>query len=198
MAVLEALIFVTLGAWILFEISLILRDRRLGIGRDDADRGTRLLNAIFVVETVIVSTILAFSLHVLVVPSAMWFRSFGLVTILIGLALRVWAIRTLGAAFRTTVEVDHDQTVVTSGPYHWARHPSYTGLLIITVGFAVASASLLFLVLCTVLPFLSILHRIQVEESEMVNVLGEPYVAYSARTRRLIRTIGIWWGLPAH
>jgi protein-S-isoprenylcysteine O-methyltransferase Ste14 len=190
MAALKALIYVTMGGWILFEISLIVRDRRHGSGSADADRGTRLLNAFLVVETVVVSGILAATLHVLVVPGAMWFRSVGVVIVWLGLALRVWAIRTLGATFRTTVEVDQGQPVVTEGPYRWVRHPSYTGLLLITVGFGIAFASWLFLVLCAVLPSLALLHRIKVEESELVRALGEPYGAYSARTKRLIP--GIW------
>jgi protein-S-isoprenylcysteine O-methyltransferase Ste14 len=190
MAVLEVLIYVTLGGWIAFEISLIVRDRRRGMGSHVADRGTMLLNALFVVETVVVSGILSAFLHVLVVPGAIWFRSVGLVIVWLGLALRVWAITTLGAAFRMTVEVDHSQAVVTNGPYRWVRHPSYTGLLLITLGFGVAFASWLFLVLCAVLPSLALLRRIRVEESEMVRVLGEPYRAYSAHTRRLVP--GIW------
>ena len=56
----------------------------------------------------------------------------------LGLALRVWAIATLGGAFRTTVEVEPGQTVVSSGPYVWVRHPSYAGLLLIVAGFGAA------------------------------------------------------------
>lgn len=190
MAVLEALIFVMMGGWVLFEILLVVRDGRHGRGRDDRDRGTRFLNALLVVETVVVSGILSATLHVLVVPGAIWFRSVGLVIVCVGFALRAWAITTLGAAFRTTVEVDQNQPVVTKGPYRWVRHPSYTGLLVITLGFGIAFASWLFLVLCAVLPSLALLRRIKVEESEMVRVLGEPYRAYSAQTKRLAP--GIW------
>jgi protein-S-isoprenylcysteine O-methyltransferase Ste14 len=73
---------------------------------------------------------------------------------------------------------------------HGVRHPSYTGMLVITVGFGIAFASWLSLVLCAVLPLLALLRRIKVEESELVRVLGEPYRAYSARTKRLVP--GIW------
>ena len=190
MAVLETLTFVMLGGWVLFEISLIVRDRRHGKGSYSADRGTWLVNALLVVGTVENSSILSVIFHVLVVPGAIWFRSVGLVIIGFGLALRMWAITTLGAAFRTTVEVDQNQSVVTEGPYHWVRHPSYTGLLVITLGFGVASSSWLFLVLCVVLPSVALLRRIKVEESEMVRVLGAPYRDYSARTKRLVP--GIW------
>jgi len=184
--VLETLIFVMMAGWVLFEISLVARDRRHGRGSRAADRGTVLLNSLLVVDTVVVSGILAAVLHVLVVPGAIWFRCAGLVIVCLGFALRVWAVTTLGAAFRTTVEVDQSQPVVTQGPYRWVRHPSYTGLLVITGGFGVAFASWLFLALCAVLPSLALLRRIKVEEAEMARVLGEPYRAYSARTKRLI------------
>jgi len=190
MAVLDVLTFVTLGGWLLLEISLLVRDGRHGKGNADADRGTRLLNALLVVETVVVCTILSATLHVLVVPGAIWFRSVGLIIVWLGLALRIWAITTLGAAFRTTVEVDQSQLVVTKGPYRWVRHPSYTGLLVIALGFGIASGSWLFLMLCAVLPSIALQRRIEVEEAELVRVLGDPYSDYSARTKRLVP--GIW------
>jgi protein-S-isoprenylcysteine O-methyltransferase Ste14 len=189
MPVLEALILVILGGWVVFEISLIVRDRRLGIGRDDADRNSRLVNALLVVETTIVSGILSSTLHPFAFPGATWFRSVGVIIVGLGLALRIWAITTLGAAFRTTVEVDQGQSVVTDGPYHWVRHPSYTGLLLITLGFGISFDSPLFLALCVALPSLGVLNRIRVEESELEKVLGEPYCAYSARTKRLVPRI---------
>lgn len=85
-----------------------------------------------------------------------------------------------------TVEVDQGQPIVTNGPYRWVRHPSYTGLLVITAGFGIAFSSWLFLVLCAALPPLALLRRIKVEESELVRVLGDPYRAYSAKTKHLI------------
>jgi len=61
-----------------------------------------------------------------------------------------------------TVEVDQGQPVVANGPCRWVRHPSYTGLLLITTGFGIiAFASWLFLVLCAVLPPLALLRRIK-------------------------------------
>ena len=187
---LQVLVFVVMAAWVAFEILLIVRDRRHDRGRADADRGTRLLNAFLVVGTVVVAGDLSSTARGLVVPDPVWFRSVGLVVVCLGFALRVWAITTLGAAFRTTVEVSQSQPVITKGPYRWVRHPSYTGMLVITLGFGIAFASWLSLLLCTVLPSLALLRRIHVEEREMVRVLGDPYRAYSARTKRLIP--GIW------
>jgi protein-S-isoprenylcysteine O-methyltransferase Ste14 len=98
----------------------------------------------------------------------------------------VWAIAALGAAFRTTVEVDAGQTVVSSGPYKWIRHPSYTGLLLITAGFGLAVGNWLALAAGLLLPLPGIVWRIHVEEAELERVLGAAYASYRARTTRLI------------
>ena len=108
----------------------------------------------------------------------------------LGLATRVWAIVALGAAFRTTVEVDPGQTVVSSGPYKWIRHPSYTGLLLVVAGFGLAVGNWLALAVGLLLPLPGILWRIHVEEAELERVLGAAYSAYRARTTRLSRGSG--------
>jgi protein-S-isoprenylcysteine O-methyltransferase Ste14 len=188
--VLETLTFAIMGVWIFFEVLLIVRDRVHGRGHADADRGTRLINALLVVGTVVVAGDLSTAVHVLAVPDPTWFRAVGLVIVCLGIALRVWAITTLGAAFRTTVEVEQGQAIVTSGPYRWVRHPSYTGMLLIALGFGIAFANWLSLALCAVLPSLALIRRIKIEEAELLRVVGEPYRAYSAQTKRLVP--GVW------
>ena len=49
----------------------------------------------------------------------------GLAAIVGGLAVRLWAIRTLGRFFTSTVMVQSGQTVVEAGPYRVLRHPSF-------------------------------------------------------------------------
>jgi protein-S-isoprenylcysteine O-methyltransferase Ste14 len=183
-------VLVAIGAWIVFEILLIARDRRHDRGRADADQGTRVLNGLLVVGPVIVAGDLSANVSVLELPGTAWFRWTGLVLVCLGFALRVWAITTLGSSFRTSVEVDRDQPVVTTGPYRWVRHPSYSGMLLITLGFGLALVSWISLALCTVLPCVALVHRIRVEEPELVRVLGEPYRTYQAQTKRLVP--GVW------
>jgi protein-S-isoprenylcysteine O-methyltransferase Ste14 len=108
----------------------------------------------------------------------------------LGLAIRIWAIATLGRAFRTTVEVDSGQDVISSGPYRWVRHPSYSGLLLIVTGCGLASGSWVALIVSAVLPLVALLRRIRVEEAELVGVLGDRYRAYQRGTKRLIP--GVW------
>lgn len=184
------MIFVSLGLWVLFEIMLVVRDRLRRAGPASADRGTRILNGFLVVGTVIVAADVSQSTNAFNTPARMWFRSVGLILIWLGMALRLWSVVTLGANFRTTVKVSEHQPVVADGPYRWVRHPSYTGMLVIAFGFGVGFASWLPLGLCAVLPPLALLRRIQIEEYELVQVLGEPYRSYQSRTKRLIP--GIW------
>jgi protein-S-isoprenylcysteine O-methyltransferase Ste14 len=174
---------VTLAVWGLFELGLRVRESLQGRGRTGRDRFTRVLIALSIGLAVGVSAPLPARL-----PSAL--RTAGVAVMWIGLALRVWAVATLGRAFRTTVEVDPDQAVVTAGPYARIRHPSYTGLLLVVAGFGLAERDWLALALCGLLPLPAVLWRITVEEAELTHVLGEPYRRYAARTKRLIP--GVW------
>src|SRR6185312_13937980 len=63
-----------------------------------------------------------------------WALWAGAAVTLAGVALRVWAIRTLGQYFTYVVKVTPDQKVVETGPYRLLRHPSYTGGLLTGVG----------------------------------------------------------------
>jgi protein-S-isoprenylcysteine O-methyltransferase Ste14 len=176
---------VTLAGWALLELGLRVRERRQGKGSAARDRATRALVAV--------------SLGAAIAPAALTAttsrdagpqRAAGLIVMWLGLAIRVWAIATLGRAFRTTVEVDPEQAVVATGPYRWVRHPSYTGLLLIVTGFGLAAGSWLALALCAVLPLPALLRRIHVEEAELTRVLGDRYRGYQAQTKRLIP--GLW------
>jgi protein-S-isoprenylcysteine O-methyltransferase Ste14 len=96
----------------------------------------------------------------------------------------------LGRAFRTTVEVEAGQQVVDRGPYRWVRHPSYTGMLVIGVGLGLAYGNWLSLAVLVLLPLATMLRRIFVEEAALVRVLGQPYLAYRCKTKRLVP--GLW------
>ncbi len=172
----------TLGIWAAFELTLRVRERLQGRGGEARDRGTRVLIGVTLGLSVVPAAVIA--------SHSTGPRIGGLVVLWAGLALRVWAVAALGRAFRTTVEVDAAQPVVTSGPYRWVRHPSYSGLLLIVLGCGLASGNWLALAVCAVLPPPALLWRIHVEEAELTLVLGDRYRAYQARTKRLIP--GVW------
>ena len=48
----------------------------------------------------------------------------------VGLALRTWAIVVLGRCFTLQIDVQPGQPVIQTGPYRVIRHPSYAGALL--------------------------------------------------------------------
>jgi protein-S-isoprenylcysteine O-methyltransferase Ste14 len=110
----------------------------------------------------------------------------GLVVLALSLALRIWAVVALGRYFTVDVRVREHQPVVDTGPYRVLRHPSYTGLLGVMLGFGLALDNWLALLVAVVPPTIAIVVRIRVEERALLTVIGEPYRAFAATRSRLI------------
>jgi protein-S-isoprenylcysteine O-methyltransferase Ste14 len=104
---------------------------------------------------------------------------------LIGIAVRWYAVLSLGRFFTTRVMTRADQTVVRRGPYRFVRHPSYSGALLTVLGVLLCQTNLLSLA-CFVLALPGFAYRIRVEERALVSALGEPYRDYMRRTKRLV------------
>jgi protein-S-isoprenylcysteine O-methyltransferase Ste14 len=172
----------TLAAWALLEVAVRVRERVHGRGGSERDRFTRVLIAVSLAGAIALALFIRERTSGLRVPTQLA----GLVPMWLGLALRVWAIATLGRAFRTTIEVDRQQSVVSSGPYRWVRHPSYTGLLLIIAGFGLSTGNWLAFAVCVVVPLPAIVRRIRFEEAELIRVLGEPYRDYRLGRARLV------------
>jgi protein-S-isoprenylcysteine O-methyltransferase Ste14 len=179
---------VALAGWVLLELGVRVREALGRRGGRARDRGTRVLIVLAIGAAILTASVAMSRLPSLRIPAAG--RAAGVAVLWLGLGVRVWAIATLGPAFRTTVEVDPGQAVVTSGPYRWVRHPSYTGLLMLVAGYGLASGTWLGLAACLVLPPAAVSRRIAVEEAELERVLGESYRGYRARTARLVP--GLW------
>jgi protein-S-isoprenylcysteine O-methyltransferase Ste14 len=110
----------------------------------------------------------------------------GLIAMLLGVGLRWYAIRALGGYFTRDVVVSNDQPVIQHGPYHFIRHPAYTGtfLTMLGVGLVMTNwASLIVLLLCV---FLGHIHRVSVEEKALIRTIGQPYIEYTRHTKRFI------------
>lgn len=177
----------TLLAWVAFEAVLLGRDVRRGKGSTARDRGTRSLLAImWFVAFAAASGLVGWLGNGSRWQLGAWSQAGGLALMWLGLALRTWAVCTLGAAFRTTVEVDAAQPVVDAGPYRLIRHPSYTGMLLIAAGYGLALGNWLSLVILLAIPPVPVLRRIAVEEVALAEVIGQPYLAYQQRTKRLL------------
>lgn len=110
----------------------------------------------------------------------------GLVLLTFGTIFRLWAIRTLKNAFGATVQIKQGQQLVTSGPYRWLRHPSYTGAWIAMIGAALLMHSYIGLVLMGPGMLMVYMRRIEVEERALEVGFGEKYRVMKLKTQRLV------------
>ncbi len=102
-----------------------------------------------------------------------------------GGALRLWPVFVLGRRFSGLVAIQPGHRLVTSGVYAVIRHPSYMGLLVNSLGWALAFRSGVG-VLLTVLMVPPLVARIRAEEALLRSQFGAEYDAYRTRTSRLI------------
>jgi protein-S-isoprenylcysteine O-methyltransferase Ste14 len=112
-------------------------------------------------------------------------RWVGVVLFVAGGALRIWPVFVLGYRFSGLVAIQPGHTLVTSGVYRFIRNPSYLGLLINLLGWALAFRSLVG-VLLTAITIPSLIARIRAEEALLRAQFGDEYEAYRERTWRLI------------
>jgi protein-S-isoprenylcysteine O-methyltransferase Ste14 len=110
----------------------------------------------------------------------------GVVFIILGVALRWYAIRTLGRFFTRDVAVAESQHVVQSGPYRLIRHPAYSGTFLTMLGVGLAMTNWASLVALLVCVFAGHLYRVRIEEKALIRTIGQPYIEYMRRTRRFI------------
>ena len=182
----EIVFYIVYVAWLLGEFlgaSLLPRLLYGARGGQKRDRGSFYINIVMIVFAIFVDFVLS-GRGISILPE--YFYYLGIALMIIGLVLRQWAIAVLGRFFTLTVRVQSDHAVVDQGPYRLIRHPSYTGLILTGIGVALALRTgpglvITFLVFTTVLGY-----RIRVEERALISGLGDRYLSYMKRTKRLI------------
>jgi protein-S-isoprenylcysteine O-methyltransferase Ste14 len=115
-----------------------------------------------------------------------WLFYPGLTLFLVGGALTVWAYRTLGRFFSVSVLAQNDHKVVDTGPYRLLRHPGYAGILLSLLGIGVALQSWVSVLVLLLAATAALAYRVQIEEKFLIAELGDEYVQYMARTKRLV------------
>jgi protein-S-isoprenylcysteine O-methyltransferase Ste14 len=176
----------TYFVWFASEIigaALIPALRARGSARVRRDRGSRALILLTVGGSLIIALYFGYA-RLGQLPD--WLFYPGIILMLLGIAIRQWAIAVLGRFFSLNVQVVEDHRVVDKGPYRLIRHPAYTGLLITFIGISLAVQSLGALLVLLAVFTVSFGYRIRVEEKTLLSELGEPYANYMKRTKRLI------------
>jgi protein-S-isoprenylcysteine O-methyltransferase Ste14 len=179
-----ALIAITVATFVMAGVAWFA-DGNLSPGERE-DRGNRWVLIAFTVIGLLVGYLPAYTDRI-----GLWtidgdtIRWLGVVLFLAGGALRLWPVFVLGRRFSGLVAIQSGHTLVTSGVYGVIRHPSYLGLLINALGWALAFRSGVGLLL-TALLVPPIIARIHAEEALLRAQFGAEYDSYCARAPRLI------------
>ena len=181
-----AIFYAVFGIWLLITFviePLITRGGTKKERRTLEDSGSALLIFLGTFSAIVV----AFSLGgANVTPLPEWTFLVGISLMIVGMGFREWAILTLRESFLFRVGVLKDQKVVDVGPYRLIRHPGYGGSIVTFVGIGLAIQSLAGVLILALISGVVYGYRIMVEERALARDLGEPYVEYMRRTKRLV------------
>lgn len=108
----------------------------------------------------------------------------GFIVFLTGLAVAVWARIYLGKNWGMPMSQKQDPELVTSGPYHYVRHPIYSGILLAMLGSAIAASA--FWLAVFAIAGLYFTYSAVEEERLMAKQFPKVYPAYKRKTKMLI------------
>jgi protein-S-isoprenylcysteine O-methyltransferase Ste14 len=104
----------------------------------------------------------------------------------LSLVLLWWVHRSLGIQFDTTLHTQMDHQLIRHGPYRWVRHPMYTALFSMGLGWLLLTANWSIGVpLMVSISIVSAL-RVRHEERVMLNLFPEDYAVYMQNTGRYL------------
>ena len=181
-----AIFYVVYALWLFSELvigGIIPRSRRRGAPIIYEDKSSRSLIALSTFLSLAIAFLFASS-GIASLPTGAFYIGIGLM--IAGILLRQWSIAVLGRYFSRTVGVQEGQVVVDRGPYRLVRHPAYTGSLLTIVGLGFVLQSWGAVLVLIAFFGVAFGYRIHVEEGVLTSKLGDEYVAYTKRTKRLI------------
>ncbi len=166
--------------------ALLTLSRRAGNKTQKVDRGSLLLLWLVIPVAVLLALLIGRHLEFADLPFFRLHHEIGIVVMLAGILLRIYAVIYLGRFFTVNVAIAQDHTLIDTGPYRWIRHPSYTGILMVYLGIGLCLANGVALAVILLPSITIMLWRIRIEEHALETGLGEAYTRYMQRTARLL------------
>jgi protein-S-isoprenylcysteine O-methyltransferase Ste14 len=173
-------------AWIVSEILVVAKTYTSRSGGAVRDRGSMLLLWVVIFAAIWVGSAVGATHPHTMFDGAKWLRPLSVALMAAGLAIRWTAIVTLGKSFSVNLAIHATQTVKRTGIFHYARHPSYSGLIVIFLALGVRMRNWEALAIMFMPTTAALLYRIHVEEEALNLALGADYQDYSRTTKRLV------------
>ena len=168
-----------------FEVFINLRNRNKSKVAASGDKGSLWL----LYGMITIGYVLSFAIGMTKIGRIYHWNTFfaiGAVLVVIGLIIRIMSIMTLRQYFTYSVANVEDHKLVDTGLYKNIRHPGYLGQLLIFLGISISISNWLSIPLMMIPVAIGYIYRMNVEERFMVEQLGEKYLNYQTRTRRII------------
>jgi len=172
-------------SWFLSEIIFIRVLRVKKTDQQKADQGSLLFIWVLIIIGNVSAMFVTFYINAPVGPAPVM-EYVGLGLIILGVLLRIGAIRSLGKFFTIQVTIKEDHQLKTDGYYKYVRHPSYTASLLSFIGFGVSLNHWVSVLLAGGLACIAFAIRIQIEEKVFLSHFGATYSDYKKRTKALI------------
>src|SRR5437867_4440288 len=115
-----------------------------------------------------------------------WVYYLGLSLAILANATYFWGHQSIGRYFSSMVVVYQGHQLVERGPYRFVRHPMYASILLGSIGVGLMSQSWAALAYILIANATIIAYRTSVEEKALISELGEQYISYTKRVKRLI------------
>jgi protein-S-isoprenylcysteine O-methyltransferase Ste14 len=170
-------------AWLLYWLVMATATKRT------VERGGliayRMVAIVIVVGYVAVTRLLDVSANAQLWQTALALGFVSLCLVLAGAAFTVWARITLGRNWSVEVTFKQEHELIESGPYALARHPIYTGLIVMALGTAIdlgrAFGFVVLVALCCMFWL-----KAREEECMMDTHFPDAYAEYKARVHAIV------------
>jgi protein-S-isoprenylcysteine O-methyltransferase len=173
-------------SWVVVEIAVAHKTRAYFVTTCQLEyRSERLIWMVVIIA--LFAALWVKQMHWAALPIELFYcQLIAIVLFVTGLALRCYAVVSLGRHFSTTVMTKDQHILIESGPYRLIRHPAYTGLLssFLAVGLAMGDGLALLTLMSPVAYVLT--QRIRIEEQWLSDYFDKKYGDYSLRTKKLL------------
>ena len=142
-------IWLITGCWIFFLLFWIISSFRVKKNNKEADRNSTIRLFLFVFISFFFSPQnLQEIIGIHMLSSSLFVQGVGVLACIVGVAFAIWARIYLSTNWGMPMSQKEDLELVTTGPYHFVRHPIYTGICLAMLGSAITGGMAWFICSC--------------------------------------------------